>query len=274
MTGAGQAPEAESGKPTAAGLYDAYLGGDNHSLAEQEAAEKLRAVAPELDDVAWSNRAFHQRVGKWLAGEAGIRQFIDLGSGLPTQDNTHQVVQRQNPEARVVYVDIDPRTVQNGRALVEDDPNVAVVHADIRDVEDLLNRPELRNLIDLSEPVGILASAVFHFVSDDQDPWGIARRYVDAVASGSYLALSHLTADRNRPGPVHMVYEIYRQADTMMYFRGRNQFEWLFDGLELVPPYEGAEATVSYIGLWGCEDPAVADDDAGRWFYCGVGKKP
>ncbi|HEX6445998.1 MAG TPA: SAM-dependent methyltransferase [Streptosporangiales bacterium] len=274
MTEAEQATGVERDTPTAAGLYDAYLGGKNHSLAEKEAADKLRAAMPELEATAWANRAFHQRSAKWLASEAGIRQFIDLGAGLPTQRNTHEVVQEIAPDAHVVYVDFDRRTVELGSRLVADDPNTAYVESNLDQVDYVLDHPTLRGLIDLDKPVAILASAVFHFIADEQDPWGIAKRYMDRVASGSYLALNHVTADKQRPGPVQTIYSIYRSANTMIYFRNREQVEWFFEGLQMVRPYAGADPQVTFMGLWFCDDPIEADDDTGRWFYGGVAKKP
>jgi hypothetical protein len=260
-------------KPTAAGLYDAYLGGRHHTPAEHEAAEKIRAALPELVEVIWANRAFHQRSARYMA-EQGMRQFIDLGAGLPTQDNTHQVLQRVAPGARCVYVDFDQHAVELGRELIGDDPDTRFVQADMIDVDGVLKNPEVRELIDLSEPVGLLASAVFHFIRDEDDPWGVARRYVDALAPGSYVALSHATSDRNPAGPAQAAYSVYRNADTMIYLRNREQVEWLFAGLDMIAPYEGAAPRVTYVGMWFCEDPAEADDDSARWFYAGVARKP
>lgn len=260
-------------KPTAAGLYDAYLGGTNHTQVEEEAADKIRAALPEVVDAAWANRAFHQRAARYMA-EQGIRQFLDIGAGLPTQDNTHQVLQRVAPGAHCVYVDFDPHAVQVGRELIGDDPNTRFVQANMIDARAVLDNPEVRELIDLSEPVGLLASAVFHFISDEEDPWGVARSYVDALASGSYVALSHGTTDKQRTGPAQAGYSVYRNADAMIHLRNRDQVGWLFNGLELIPPYEGAAPKVTYVGMWFCEDPAAADDDSGRWFYAGVGRKP
>jgi len=274
MTEADEVPEVARDTPTAAGLYDAYLGGKNHSLAEKEAADKLRAAMPELEETAWANRAFHQRSARWLARVAGIRQFIDLGAGLPTQRNTHEVVQEEAPGAHVVYVDFDTRTVELGSKLVEDDQDTAYVESNLTEVDYILDHPTLRELIDLDKPVAILASAVFHFIADEEDPWGIAKRYMDRVAPGSYLALNHVTADKQRPGPVQTIYSIYRSANTMIYFRNREQVEWFFQDLELVPPYDGADPQVTFMGLWFCDDPVEADDDTGRWFYGGVAKKP
>lgn len=261
-------------QPTVAGLYDAYLGGTEHTHAEQEAADRLRTAMPEIGATAWANRAFHQRAARWLATDAGLRQFIDLGAGLPTQNNTHQVVQRHAPDAKVVYVDHDAHTVRRGNELVADDPNTTFVRSDLVDVDDVLDHPDLRALIDLAEPVGILATAVFHCITDKQDPWGVAKRYTSRVASGSYLAISHVTADKQRPEAVRTILDIYRRANSPAVFRNREQVEWLFDGLEVVPPYEGAAPKVTFIGYWFCEDPAEADDETSRWVYAGVARKP
>lgn len=263
----------DDSRPTVAGMYDVYLGGTNHTLAEREAAERLQAAMPELVETAWANRAFHQRSARYMA-EQGIRQFIDLGAGLPTQENTHQVLRKVAPEARCVYVDHDPRAVQLSRELIADDPLTRFAQADIRDVDGVLGSPEVRELIDLAEPVGLLASAVLHFISDEDDPWGVMRRYVAAIASGSYVAISHATSDRNRMEPIQTAYAVYRNSDTMVCVRNLEQVEWLFDGLEMIEPYEGGVPKVTYMGMWFCEDPVAADDDTGRWFYAGVARKP
>lgn len=263
----------EGEQPTAAGLYDAYLGGSDHTAAEREAADQLRVVVPDVATIAWANRGFHQRAVRWLA-EQGVRQFVDLGSGLPTQNNTHQVAQRVEPDARVVYVDQDPRTAERGRQLVADDPRTGYLNADMRRPDEVLTHPGLAELIDFAEPVGLVTSAVLHFVSPEADPWGIIRRYVDAFVPGSYLALSHGTAEKVPYRPVQAIYQLYRNADEMVYFRNRDEVEWFFDGLELVPPYDGADTKVTFAGLWGCEDPVAADDDSGRWLYVGVARRP
>lgn len=273
MAGVEQASSTESAKPTTAGLYDAYLGGTNHTAAERDVADKLRTMLPELEALISANRAFHQRATRWLA-EQGLRQFVDLGAGLPTQDNTHQVVHRTSPDAHVVYVDHDAKTVEVGSDLVADAENTRFIQADMRDPDAVLAHPELRSLIDLNEPVAVLATAVLHFVPDEQDPWGIVSAYMEALAPGSYLALSHGTADKQSKKSVQAVYDVYRNADMMIYGRSREQVEWFFAGLELVPPYDGADPKVTFSGIWGAEDAVAADDDAGRWFYGGVAKRP
>lgn len=269
MTEAEQSVE----KPTAAGIYDVYLGGSDNTEAERAAAEQLRRVLPYAADSAWANRSFHQKAARWLA-EQGITQFLDLGAGLPTQDNTHQVVHRVNPDARVVYVDHEKRTVERAQELVADLPNVRFVHGDIRDVDGVLADPTLREIVDLDRPVAVLCTALIHFVDERDDPWGTIDAYMRPLVSGSYLALSHLTADKQPPKVLKTINDIYRNANEMIHLRNRDQVEWFFRGLELVPPYDGAPAKVTFIGLWDCEDPKEADDDSGRWLYCGVARKP
>lgn len=271
MAVAEQAPRGyDSSKVTVAGLYDVVLGGEG-TPAEREAVEKIRLVMPEVDETVWANRAFHQRSTIWMV-QQGIRQFIDLGSGLPTQDNTHQVAQRHAPDARVVYVDWDPDAAALGAELVADTPNAEFVHADIRDPDTVLSTPGVQKLIDFDQPVGVLATGLAYFLSDKDDPWSLIARYRDAVASGSYVALSHVTADRMSSEPVMRISEVYRKSGSMIYFRNREQVEWFFAGMDLIPPYEGADAKVTYVGYWFCEDPTLADDDSSRWLYAGVAR--
>ena len=195
-------PGIDPATPSPARLYDYYLGGTNNFRADRDAAERIRARMPELADAAWANRGFHQRAALWMAGTAGIRQFLDIGSGLPTQNNTHQAVHRATREARVVYVDNDPLVRVHASALLTDAGETRFVTADLRDPDGVLNHPQTRELIDFSQPVGLLMTAVLHFVADGSDPCGLIARYVAELAPGSYLALSHITADQKPPAAV------------------------------------------------------------------------
>jgi len=210
----------------------------------------------------------------WLAASRGIRQFIDIGSGLPTQNNTHQAVQKAAPEARVVYVDHDPLVRAYAGALLTGDGSTRFVTADLRDPDSVLNDPQTRELIDFGQPAGLLVTAVLHFVADGSDPRGLLARYLAALAPGSYLVLSHATADQKPPVTVRTLLEVYSRATEQLYLRTRAQVERFFDGLELVPPYEGATAAVTYVGEWGAEDPELADSDGSRWSYGGVARLP
>jgi hypothetical protein len=259
--------------PTPARIYDYMLRGEHYLDVDVSAAEQILGAVPEIRDCAWSNRGFHQRAAKWIA-ERGVRQFIDIGSGLPTVGNTHEVVQKVSPEARVVYVDNDPMVEAQGSMLLADAGTTAVIRGDLREPDTILRHPELRRLIDFTEPVGVLMTAVLMFVSDGSDPWGLVARYMDAVPAGSYLSLSHLTDDRKPPLAVERFRAVFDRASERMHFRSLADIARFFDGLELVPPYRGAEPSLTYTGLWGAEDPVLADSEGQRWLYCGVARQP
>jgi hypothetical protein len=206
--------------------------------------------------------------------ERGIRQFLDIGSGLPTVGNTHEVVQKVIRDATVVYVDNDPMVAEQGSGLLADDETTRVICADLRQPETILGHPDVHALIDFAEPVGLLLTAVMMFVSDRSDPWSLVARYVDALAPGSFLALSHLTDDYKPPVTVEKFRAVFEHATENLYFRSKAGIARFFDGLDLVPPYEGAPAALCYTGVWGAEDPVLADSDGARWLFCGVARKP
>src|SRR5439155_17166264 len=158
------------GRPTPARIYDYMLQGTNYFQVDRFAAEQILKAAPEIRDAAWSNRGFHQRAAKWIA-QQGVRQFVDIGSGLPTVGNTHEVVQKVVPGARVVYVDSDPMVAEQGGRLLADDQSTLVICADLREPDAILGHPGLKDLIDFSQPAGLLLTAVMMFVSDAWDPW-------------------------------------------------------------------------------------------------------
>lgn len=259
-------------KPSPARLYDYYLGGTSNYEVDRQAAEQLRKQLPELADAAWANRGFHGRAAAWLASEHGISQFIDIGSGLPTQNNTHQVVHPLLPTARVVYVDVDPLVATHSAELLAGDERIALVTADLRDPDAVLASPELHRLIDFAQPVGVLMTAVMHFVGDEEDPWGLVARYMTATAPGSYLALSHATYEKLPPLAVQAIQEVYSRATTNIFLRSRAEIGRFFDGLELVAPHSDAGPGLSFVGSWGAEDPTEADSDGSRVLCCGVAR--
>jgi hypothetical protein len=271
-----ETPQIPSGvdpdKPAPARLYDYYLGGTTNFPVDREAAERIRADLPEISDMAWANRGFHQRAARWLAAECGIRQFIDVGSGLPTQGNTHEVIQKVSRQAKVVYVDNDPLVLAYASKLLTDDGTTAVIHADLRDPDSVLNHPDLRALIDFSQPIGLLMTAVLHFVADGSDPWGLVARYVRALVPASYLAVSHVTADNVPQRGLATGLAEYAKATENIYLRPRAEVERFFGGLELVPPFEDGQPRLAFLGEWGAEDPELADSDGSRWGYCGVAR--
>jgi len=265
-------PGVDPARPSSARVYDYLLGGEHNFESDQAAGQMLKSRAPELVDSAWANRGFHQRAAKWIA-EQGVRQFIDIGSGLPTVGNTHEVVRRVAPDARVVYVDNDPMVLTYGKELLAGDRGAAVVLADARDPDAVLGNADLRALIDFTEPAGLLITAVLHFISDESDPNGLVSRYMASLAPGSYLALSHMTADQKPQQAVQTLVEVGLRAAGGGYLRSKDEVRKLFEGLTLVPPYPDAEPDVTWVGLWNCEDPALADSEGSRWLYCGVARK-
>ncbi len=259
--------------PSPARLYDYYLGGRINYRADREAAERIRTGLPEISDMAWANRGFHQRAAKWLAESRGINQFLDIGSGLPTQGNTHDVVRAVAPLARVVYVDNDPMVRAYAGELLTG-RFTTFVFGDLRDPDAVLGDRLLRSLIDFTEPVALLMTAVLHFVADDADPWGLVSRYVAALPSGSYLALSHVTADNVPPQAVRTGLAEYAKATENIHLRPRVEVARFFAGLNLVPPWAGETPRLVFMGEWGAEDPATADSDGSHWGYAGVAQVP
>jgi hypothetical protein len=220
----------------AARVYDYFLGGKDNFAADREAGDRVLEMAPEVRNTLRANRAFLGRVVRYLAADAGISQFIDLGTGLPTQENVHQVAQRANPAARVVYVDSDPVVLSHSRALLASNDVTTVIQADMRTPSDVLNHPELRALIDLTQPVAVLMLAVLHFVSDAEDPHTAIAAYRSAMAHGSYLALSLGTVDGVDPNKIVAAQKIYSTASAQLTYRDRPEIERLFDGFDLVEP--------------------------------------
>jgi hypothetical protein len=251
-------------------MWDYYLGGKDNYAVDRETAEKVLARYPELRSVARENRAFLIRAVAYLAGEAGIRQFIDVGSGLPTQRNVHQVAQEVARDARVVYVDYDRVVTTHARALLRGVPGMtAVVDADLRDPESILEHPDTRDLIDFNEPVAILLSAILHFVPDEGDPYGLAARLMKPLVPGSYLALTHAGSKEITPR-AHEAAGEYRSATAQITLRTQSDVARFFTGLELVEP------GVVPITEWHNPTPP-SDDVAGDLEgagYVGVGRKP
>jgi S-adenosyl methyltransferase len=260
--------------PNVARIYDYILGGKIHFQADRDVADQMRALMPEVADAAWANRGFLQRAVRWMADTGGIRQFLDIGAGLPTQNNTHDAAQKIAPSARVAYVDHDPLVRRHAEQLLAGVKGTKVITGDLRDPDALLRDPELNELIDFTQPVGLVLVAVLHFIGDDLDPWGLVARYMSAFAPGSYLALSHVSADRKPARVVQTIDDLYSRATERPHMRSRAEVERFFGGLELVPPYAGAKPSVTYSGEWGAEDPQAADSDGSRWSYCGVARRP
>jgi hypothetical protein len=218
-------------------MYDAYLGGRDNYPVDREAVREVLRLYPEVRSMALANRAFLQRAVRFLAGEAGIRQFLDIGTGIPSAGNVHEVARQAVPDARVVYVDNDPIVHVHASALLTGAGPTSVVLADLRDPAALLAHPGVRGLIDFTQPVALLLVAILHFLTEEEeDPAGIVATLRDALAPGSYLALSHGTLDFHPPGEGDKAAATYKNATAPLVLRARRQVSEFFDGFDLVEP--------------------------------------
>src|SRR6266545_654986 len=213
------AGEIDTTRPHPARMYDAYLGGKDNYAADREAVRQVLRVAPELRDTARANRAFLQRAVRFLVGEVGIRQILDIGTGIPTAGNVHEVAGQVAPGTRVVYVDNDPIVHVHANALLTGSGTTAIVLADLRDPGAILAHTKLRELIDFSQPVGLLLVAILHFIAEAEDPAGIVATLRAALPPGSYLALSHGTADFHPPGVAGEAAASYEHATAPLVLR-------------------------------------------------------
>jgi hypothetical protein len=222
--------------PNAARVYDFFLGGKDNFAPDRELAQKILSVLPDTADVCRDNREFMQRAVRFLAGEAGIRQFLDIGTGLPTMGNVHEIAQRAAPGSRVAYVDYDPVVLSHARALLANDRDVIAVEGDLRAPEGILASEEVRQLIDFSRPVAVLLIAVLHFVADASRPYDAVRTVVDALPPGSYLVLTHSTPDDVSDDVTAAMKSVYSNASAQVAPRSFEQVARFFDGLELAGP--------------------------------------
>jgi hypothetical protein len=230
-------PPLDPRTPNVARMYDYYLGGKDNFEADRVAAEKVLALVPGLREGVQGNRRFLRRVVRFLAAEAGVTQFLDIGVGLPTEGAVHEVAQEVSPGARVVYVDYDPVVVAHGRALLEVDHLSITVRADVRRPEELLARPEVRAHLDFAQPVAIMLIATLPFLPDADGPAGIVARLRDAAAPGSYLAISHIgTEFFPDKKTLARTLKVYEKASEQMHPRSREQILGFFDGFELLEP--------------------------------------
>lgn len=222
--------------PNAARMYDYWLGGKDNYPADRAAAEKITEVFPGSAQACRDNRSFLRRSVRFLA-DAGIRQFIDIGSGLPTADNTHQIAHQVAPDARIVYVDYDPVVYVHAMALLaKGERSVIAFQGDVREPESIIAAPQVRGHIDFSRPLAFLCVAVMHFIEDEDKPYQVMQVLRDAMPPGSYLALSHITPEHASPGAVAVAREVYAGASARIAPRTRAEITGLFDGLELVEP--------------------------------------
>lgn len=249
-------------------MYDYYLGGKDNYPADRKAAEEVIAMLPEgiIRGTALQNRKFMGRAVRYLVAEAGVRQFLDIGAGLPTMGNVHEVAQSAAPGARVAYVDNDPVVLAHARDLLHGVENTMIAEHDLRRPGEIIADHRVRSLLDFGEPVGVLLVAIMHFIQDDEDPRGIIATLMDAVPPGSYLVLSHATADAVPEWAE--VTRVYAKATSGLRNRTRTEVEALFEGLELVDP------GVSWLHEWHPDRETVTEGAASRSVgWCGVARR-
>jgi hypothetical protein len=226
-------PGIDPSKPSIARAYDVILGGKDNFAIDRAVIAEICKIVPQLPESAIFNREILSRGVRYLVEEAGIRQFMDLGSGLPSRENTHEVAQRYAPDARVVYVDNDPIVLAHGKALLAENANTAVITADLRDPDTILKDPEVNRLIDFSQPVGVLLVGILHHLHDEEDPEGVTKAYLDAVPSGSYLFMTTFCAAFPEAADLE---EKYLSVLGSGRFRTLDEVRRYFGDLELVEP--------------------------------------
>ncbi len=253
--------------PNADRMYDYWLDGAHNFAADRDMADKVQQVMPGIRDAARIHRSFLRRAVLFMV-DSGIRQFLDIGSGIPTVGNVHDIAQRAEPECRIVYVDKDPVAIAHSTLLLVGNDRAAASKANLRDGEDILDHPHIRRLLDFDQPIGLLMLALLHFVPDSWDPAGMLAQYRDRLAPGSYLALSHGMADGNPPGLAETV-QFYQNTSDPGYARSHAEVLRLFDGFELVEP------GLVGCGLWRPSGPGDSSDHAemNTLNYGGVGRK-
>lgn len=260
--------EFDTSKPNIARMNDYFLGGKDNFAADRRAAESLLALAPELKTMATENRRFLGRAVRYIA-EQGVRQFFDIGSGLPTRQNTHEVARAVVPGARVVYVDRDPVVISHGRAILACDERTAVVEGDILHPEEIVADCRVRRIVDFDEPMAIMIFGALHFIPHCDDPFTSVARLRDAIPAGSYLALSHAVFD-GRPEAARPIEDIYRDILDRPGANGSrtsDDVRRFFDGFELVDP------GLVYVRRWRPDIQPSERAAEAIWSVGGVGRK-
>jgi SAM-dependent methyltransferase len=261
-------PDIDTTTPHPARMYNAYLGGKDNYPADRAAVRQILRQFPEVRAMAQANRAFLRRAVRYLAGEAGIRQILDIGTGIPAAGNVHEVAAQVAPGTRVVYVDNDPIVHVHANALLTGTGTTSIVLGDLRDPPAILNNPKVTALIDFSRPVALLLVAIMHFVTDQDDPGRMISTLRDALAPGSFLALSHGTADFHPPGTAGQAAAVYDQAAAPLVLRPREQVTTFFDGFDMIEP------GLVQAPLWHPDGKPPRPKDLARiGIYAGVGCK-
>ncbi len=252
--------------PSAARVYDYFLGGAHNFAVDRALADQIARMTPNVGDTMRAGRDFLRRAVRFLLDD-GIRQFLDIGSGIPTVGNVHEIAQQIFPEARIVYVDIDPVAVAHSRAILMGNDLVTVLHADVREPQKILADLELTRLLDLSKPTAILLAGIMHFIHDEDDPPGIVGQFRDAVVPGSYVVISHVTYE-DQPPEVVEAQKLSARTSTEIVLRSKAQILAQFRGFTLVEP------GLVHLPLWRPESPGEVDSSPERSVaFGGVGLK-
>ncbi|BCJ47366.1 hypothetical protein GCM10010168_17240 [Actinoplanes ianthinogenes] len=256
--------------PHPARRYNYWLGGKDNFQADRESADEIEAKFPGMRAGVRANRDVLRRITGFLAADAGIRQFLDIGTGLPTADNTHEVAQRIAPNSRVLYVDNDPLVMTHARALLTSTPEGTTdyIQADLREPEKILDSPELRSTLDLGQPVALMLIAILHFLPERERARAIVRQLVDALPSGSYLAATHFTTDFMPADELVVYRQMLDAGRTDIWPSTRAEFTGLFEGLELVEP------GVVLATEWRPDGSGPEVDPSRISMWAGVGRKP
>jgi hypothetical protein len=262
----GEPPQVDLTKANPARMYDYYLGGAHNFAVDREAAEQVLAILPETRTFARENRAFLRRVVRYLVREAGITQFLDLGSGIPTVGNVHEIAQGIDPSCRVVYVDHEPVAIAQSRRLLADNANATVIHADVRDSAHVLGNAETLRLLDFDRPLGLLMLQVLPFVPDSDDPAAIVAAYRVACAPGSYLALAHSLTPEFWPGAVAEAVKLYTNSTHPLCLRTPDEVSTFFAGYELIEP------GVVFTSGWRPDQPVTGEEARRSRAVAGLGR--
>ncbi|MEV0387479.1 SAM-dependent methyltransferase [Nonomuraea sp. NPDC050643] len=253
--------------PNLARMHDYFIGGKDNFAADREAAEAVLAIAPEVRVMAQEHQAFHVRVVRYLV-EQGVTQFVNLGSGLPSELNTHELARSLAPAARVAYVDNDPVVLTHGRAILARGPRTTVVKGDVMHPAALLADPGLRKVIDLDRPVAVLLFGVLQYIPDERDPFRRVAELIDALPAGSHVVITHVVFD-SRPEIAAPIVELYQKllGHSEGDARSRDEVLPFFDGLDLVDP------GLVYVREWRPDSPFGSDRPEKAWVLVGVGRK-
>ncbi|GAA4618601.1 SAM-dependent methyltransferase [Saccharopolyspora hordei] len=252
--------------PSAARVYDFYLGGAHNFEVDRELGRKAIAAVPHLKEIAVNNRAFLRRAVRYCLDQ-GVRQFLDIGAGIPTAGNVHEIAQAVDPETRVVYVDNEPVAVAHSRAILDGNDKATIVQADALEVESVLDAPETQGLLDFSQPIAVMMVALLHFVPESAKPREVIRQYHERLAPGSHIVVSHVTGDHD-PASAQALVDLYQNSSNPGTLRSRDEVA------ELVSDFELVEPGVVHVPEWHPDSPEDVWEEPERSIvYGAVGRK-